>query len=108
MRITLSVLHRNKPPGLFSHFFPLTIETKPLKLHTVLSIKTKDHFAPPTEGTNRVEDFSIVLKQRTQASQKKKKKIKDGKNVGYKRKEMRNEVRADGEQELGKEKVSKR
>lgn len=54
-----------------------------------------------------MEDFSIVLKQRTQASQKKKK-IKDGKNVGYKREEMRNEVRKDGEQELGKGKVSKR
>lgn len=41
-------------------------------------------------------------------AKKKEKRRKDGKNVGYKREEMRNEVRKDGEEELGKGKVSKR
>lgn len=54
-----------------------------------------------------MKDFSIVRKKRAQASLKKER-IKGGKNVGYKREEMRNEVRKDGEQELGKGKVSKR
>ncbi len=41
VRITLRALYMNDPPVLFSLLFSLSIGTKPLKSHTVLSIKTK-------------------------------------------------------------------